>query len=121
MSALEQLLVGRWRNTAGEQTRGILDVEITRSPTGIRMDSRIVGRDGIVAWPSVDCELFTTREEDQQPGVAALGKLELDELAVELQLRVNKGILCVMSWTCFPASTRHAWVTRELFARELEP
>jgi len=114
-------LLGRWRNTAGEQTRGIVEVEVTPSATGIRVAPRVVGTEGRIAWPPIDCRVYACGEEDRQPGAAALGIVELDEMSVELQLRVNKGILCVMSWTRFRLPGRHAWVTRELFTREVEP
>jgi hypothetical protein len=121
MEDLASRLAGRWLNTlAPEHNLGIdrvaVDVVGDRS---IDVALTIIGVEGSVAWGPVRCEVFECWEEDQVRGAAALGVVELDELTVELQLRVNKGILCVMSWTRYREPGRHAWVTRELFARAL--
>lgn len=115
-------LEGRWLNTlAPEHNLGIDRVVVSMvGDRAIEVALTVMGVDGPVAWGPVRCEVFECWEEDQVRSAAALGILELDEMAVELQLRVNKGILCVMSWTRFRDLGRHPWVTRELFARALD-
>ncbi len=131
MTGLRELLLGRWRATAGPG-RGVIEsveiVEIVETVEtvetvesvetfGIRVTPRGAKAEG--AWPSVECQVYACGEEDRQPGAAALGVVALETRSVELQLRVNKGILCVMSWTRFVRADpgQRAWVTRELFVR----
>jgi hypothetical protein len=115
-------LAGRWLNTlAPEHNLGIDGVAVrVVGERVIEVVLEIVGVEGPATWGPVRCEVFDCWEEDHVPGAAALGVIELDELTVELQLRVNKGILCVMTWTRFHVPSRRAWNTRELFARALE-
>jgi hypothetical protein len=114
MSATQ--LLGHWRNTDPE-SKGIAEVRVEPDPAGIRVGLRVRTREGDREWPSAPCELYDCIEEDRAPGAAALGMVVLDGLEVELQLRVNKGILCVMTWTRFLDGSRHDYVVRELFAR----
>lgn len=109
-------LVGHWRNTDAH-SEGIAEVRVAPDPAGIRVGLRVRTREGEREWPSTACELFECIEEDHTPGAAALGVLALDGLEVELQLRINKGILCVMTWTRFLDGSRRDYVVRELFAR----
>lgn len=122
MSALAARLDGRWFNTLEpERNLGIERVEVwVTGEREIVVMLEIVGERGSAMWGPLRCEVFECWEEDQEPGAAALGVLEFDDVLVELQLRVNKGILCVMSWIRFGEPGRHAWTTRELFARELD-
>jgi hypothetical protein len=115
-------LEGRWLNTLEpERNLGIDRVQVkVVDERAITIALEIIGVDGPATWGPVRCEVFECWEEDHVPGAAALGVVELDEAVIELQLRVNKGILCVMSWTRFREPGRHAWNTRELFARALE-
>jgi hypothetical protein len=113
MSATQ--LLGRWRNT-DPRSEGIAEVRVDPDPVGIRVGLRVRTREGDREWPSAPCEVYGCIEEDRTPGAAALGMVVLDGLEVELQLRVNKGILCVMTWTRFLDGSRHDYVVRELFA-----
>ena len=59
----------------------------------IEVSLSILGMDGPATWGPVRCEVFECWEEDRVLGAAALGVIELEDLSVELQLRVNKGII----------------------------
>jgi hypothetical protein len=123
MDDLGARLEGRWLNTLATGQVDSIDHVVVRvvGERAIEVLVVAVSIPGLISWGRVRCEVFECWEEDQVRGAAALGRIEhIEDTDVELQLRVNKGILCVMRWTRFRDPGQNPWVTRELFARALD-
>jgi hypothetical protein len=80
-----------------------------------RLGFRVEVVSGGVDWGAAAGDAFACLEEDAVVSTAGIARFDRSEETVELQLRVNKGILGVMTWTT-PKSGRPV-VVRDLLVR----
>ncbi len=107
--------LGHWKNT-NPHTSGILEFAIESADTGLSI--RIWGAAaGVrVDWGVQKAEAFTCVEENAAQAAALYATYDFGFMTTELQLRLNKGILPLMSFSVFyDDSGRSNYYTREFF------
>lgn len=107
--------LGHWKNT-NPHTSGILELAIESADTGLSI--RIWGAAaGVrVDWGVQKAEAFACVEENAVQAAALYATYDFGFMTTELQLRLNKGILPLMSFSVFcDDSGRSNYYTREFF------
>ena len=109
--------LGHWKNT-NPHTFGILELAIELADTGlsIRIWGAAVGVR--VDWGVQQAEAFACVEENAVQAASLYATYNFGFMTTELQLRLNKGILPLMSFSVFhDDSGRSNYHTREFFYR----
>lgn len=108
--------LGLWVNTHAA-TPGIAKVAVTAGASGPTLRVWGAGEQGQLDWGEVPLELFfNVEEEDGRPAVAALATYDLGFMAVQFQIRLNRGVLVVAHFTEFKdGSGRSNYFSREFF------
>lgn len=115
--AADELLLGHWHNTH-HGSRGILEIALERRGDRVAVRVWRARAQGLADWGETQGGLFTCVEEDGVRSAAALARYDFGFMECELQIRQNKGILAVTSFSSFrDGSGRSSYVTRELFYR----
>jgi hypothetical protein len=110
-------ILGSWRN-ADPRARGLAGIEVAGDGRQPRLRVTGAGEVGPGDWGWAPARAFACREEDDVESVSLLAAYDLGDAEVELQLRVNKGILAVTRFSRFrDGSGRSDYVVRELFRR----
>lgn len=121
-TAPDELVAGRWLNTAASPT-GLAQIEIETSSTE-KARVRIWERTGSATedWGEEPAEVFGCVEEDRVSSVCLLAHYRRSGSRIELQIRQNKGVLAVTSFTSYLGKkNRFNHVGRELFCRTPAP
>ena len=108
--------LGYWRNTIPETSR-IRELVIRATDDG-GLSIRIWGATGAAPsdWGVRPAEAFACIEENAVQAAALLAVYDFGFMSTELQLRLNKGILPLMSFSTFKdGSGRSNYYTREFF------
>ncbi len=109
--------LGHWKNT-NPHTSGMLELTIESADTGLSIRIWGVAGDARVDWGVQRAEAFTCVEENAVQAASLYATYDFGFMTTELQLRLNKGILPLMSFSVFrDDSGRSNYYTREFFYR----
>ncbi len=109
--------LGYWKNT-NPHTSGVIELAIEPADTGLSIRIWGAAADDRVDWGVQRAEAFACVEENAVQAASLYATYDFGFMTTELQLRLNKGILPLMSFSVFrDDSGRSNYYAREFFYR----
>ncbi|HEX5082506.1 MAG TPA: hypothetical protein VFY40_10700 [Blastocatellia bacterium] len=111
-------LIGRWLNTNPE-TQGVAEIIIEDAGERFFVSAQGVGENGLIAWPRTEATaLANLEDEGGQLAMAPAVDFDFGFMRAETHLRVNKGVLVMVTYYIFlDGSRRSNYVNKEFFYR----
>lgn len=112
--------LGHWRNT-NPGSSGVRELAVGCTDTGLTVRIWGAGADGSVDWGVRPAEAFACVEENGVPAASLYATYDFGFMTTVLQMRLNKGILPLLSFNVFrDDSGRSNYHVREFFFRSGE-
>jgi hypothetical protein len=111
-------LIGRWLNTNPE-TQGVAEIIIEGAGERFFVSAQGVGENSLIAWPRTEATaLANLEDEGGQLAMAPAVDFDFGFMRAETHLRVNKGVLVMVTYHIFLDSSRRSnYVNKEFFYR----